>query len=1111
MLPKNPQLCTSLLNVGANTDWLAIGDKLAPVVVAGTGALSFAWTVLTSRQQQALSRVRNAVEKIRQMRHLGLALTSGGLALAATLLQFLYILPVPFNILFSSASILCGFITLTLFLIGHISAIRESPIPLPIAIRSILEIEKRSSESHRYSFGNMHIPSVSKLYVPRRGQNWNWSAAQEGAAKAATETATIEAILRRHRHSVIVAGPGGGKSTIASWIVGQSARWWLNATRKEKTSRAPYGPIIAIYLHASDLGSEGIEESIASRYLKIGISQITSDHLRRPPLPGVDWLVFVDGIDELSELNRRSTVLNTLASYLSDPSSPMRIVVATRPLPIGEIAELRSPHVGQMHLRPFDRDDIREFARNWFFARAEYPAHLRETEDKVEKFNNSIRAAGLTGMMRVPLLVAMAALVYERNAGSKLPTTRSDLYREYISLLLSARVPDWTVYTRHGSEEPISDPSSFSTWLRGVMPELLLALAVARVQDAGCSLMQVARDWIKQELSTDRLAEPEWPWIGALHSALIATSVLEAVGSEIEFLHQSIAEYLSADQHARDVDFKGLIAEIADPARRSLALFSLARSGLKVDAVTEGLLQDGDALSAGHVLAEGFSLDDGLQQRIVAGLLKHVRDEDPSAIECIAVLTDLAVNESVCNTLVGVVEDSVEEPWIRALIADSLSELYPDLGVRMLRAVATDRRSGYDASQIWATQRLQVRGDEFASRIRREIDAAKPRESSRQGRLAEHAARRIALDPRTPPEERIEAAAKLADNDSLEVLRQVAAWSADVDVRERAAAARLLLERGDAVGRSTLEEIAKDRKLDESVRRMAALSLSSEDKNAELSVLRERAQDRGLDPWRRRMAAEALARREDPSGLKILRVLVDDERIDPFERYAVAQSLARYGDKIGIDYLLTMSQDSHGEYDERYSAATAVARSDARRGEEALAKLAADAAADPWERRMAAQVLFSTTGAQVSIEALTSIAADRSIAADERYEAALVLFDDDLAGGIDVLRELALESDNGFRVRYNSALALLEKGHKVGFEIMRHLAQDVSYMSDDRRLAARVLAEYRDEVGLTTLRNLARSSSEDVNERRQAALALAKLGDSEGVQLLQVLLDSAAW
>ena len=1097
--------------MGTHTDWLAIGDNLAPVVAAGTGALSFAWTVFTSRQQRALPRVKDAVERIRQMRHLRLAVTSAGLAIAATALQFFYSFSASFNMLLSSASILCGFVTLILFLMGHISARRDSPIPLPVAIRSILEVQKRSSERHRYNFGSIHIPSVSKLYVPRRGQDWNWSEAQEATAKAVTETTTIEAVIRSYRHSVIVAGPGGGKSTIASWVVGQSARWWLNATRKDKFSRAPYGPIIAIYLHASDLGSEGIEESIVSRYLKMGISQIASDDLRRPPLPGVDWLVFVDGVDELLELNRRSTVLNTLASYLSDPSSPMRIVVATRPLPIGEIAELRSPYVSHLHLRPFDRDDIREFARNWFFARAEYPSHPRESEEEVERFSNSIRAAGLTGMMRVPLLVTMAALVYERNAGSKLPTTRSDLYREYISLLLSARVPDWTLDTRHGSKEPISDPSSFSTWLRGVMPELLLVLAVARVQDAGSSLMQVARDWIKQELSTDQLAEPEWPWIGALYSSLIATSVLETAGSEIEFLHQSIAEYLSADQHARDVDFKGLIAELADPARRSLALFSLARSGLKINEVAENLLQDDDALSAGHIMAEGFSLDDGLQQRIVDGLLKHIRDEDPSAIECIAILTDLAVNDRVCKRLIGIVEDSVEAPWIRALIADSLSELYPDLGVRLLRAVATDRRSGHDASRVWATQRLQVRGDEFANRIRREIDVAGSRESSRQGRLAEHAARRIALDPQTPPEQRIAAAAELADNDALEVLRQVAAWSADVDVRERAAAARLLLERGDALGRSILEEIAKDRRIDESVRRMAALSLSSEDKNAELSVLRERAQDRGLDPWRRRMAAAALARREDPAGLKILRVLVDDERIEPFERYEAAQSLASYGDKVGIDYLLIMSQDSHGDYDKRYSAATALARSDARRGEDALAKLAADDAADPWERRMAAQVLFSTTRAQVSIDALASIAADRSIAADERYEAALVLFDVNLAGGADVLRALALDIENGFRVRYHSALALLEKGHKVGFEIMRHLAQDVSHMSDDRRLAARVLAEYRDEVGLTTLRDLARSDSEDVNERRQAALALAKLGDSEGVRLLQWLLDSPAW
>ena len=1106
---KTQRSYTSLLKVGTSLSWLATGDKLAPVVAAGTGALSFAWTVFTSRQQRALPRAKSAVEKMRQMPHFNLALTSGCVALSLSVLQFINIFPEPSSIVLSLSTILCGSAALILFLMGQITAIRDSPMPLPVAIRSILEIEKRSSESHRYSFGSMHIPSVSKLYVARRGQNWDWPETREAPAKVVTETTAIEATLHRYRHSVIVAGPGGGKSTIAAWVVGQSARWWLNAIRKDKASRAPYGPAIAIYLHASDFVSEGIEESIASKYLKRGISQISSDDFRKPPLPNVDWLVFVDGVDELSETNRRSVVLNTLTGYLSDHSSPIRIVVTTRPLPIGEIAELRSPDVSQVHLRPFDRDDIREFARKWFFARAEYPARPEETEDTVDRFFNNIRTACLVGMMRVPLLVAMAALVFERNATNKLPATRSDLYREYISLLLSARAQDSIPDARSGTIRPLPDPSSFSAWLRSVMPNLLLALAIARVKDPGCSLMLVSRDWIRQQLSTDQLTEPEWPWIGALHSTLIATSVLEAVGSEIEFLHQSIAEYLSADQHAREVGSKGLIAELADPARRSLALFSLARGGLDISKMVDNLIQNGDALSAGYVLAEGFTLDDALQQSIVTGLLEYISNEDTSAIESIVLLTDLAVHESVCNRLIRIVEDNTEAPWTRALIADSLSELYPDLGMRMLRTVATDRRSGHDASRIWATQRLQARGDEFAGRIRREISLENSRDLSREGRLAEHAARKIALDPRTPPKIRIDIAGRLANNnDSLEALRQIAAWEADVDNNERVAAAQLLLERGDAIGRTILEEITKDRSIDESTRRMAALSLSREDNNAELRVLLERAQDRGLDPWRRRMSAEALVRRDDPAGLRILRVLVDDNRVDSYERYAVAQSLARHGDKVGIDYLGVMSQNSRGEYHERYSVATALARSNSREGEDALAKLASDAATDPWERRMAAQRLFSMSRTQVSIDALVSIAAESSIAPDERYEAACVLFDSEISEGADVLQQLALDTNHSFRVRYYSALTLLEKGHQIGFEVMRNLAEDTSCVSDDRFLAARVLADYRDDVGLIALRNLARNSSEDIHERRQAAHALAKLGDAEGIQVLQELSDN---
>ena len=272
-----------------------------------------------------------------------------------------------------------------------------------------------------------------------------------------------------------------------------------------------------------------------------------------------------------------------------------------------------------------------------------------------------------------------------------------------------------------------------------MLPGLLIALAVPRVEDASSSLMRVAREWVQERLWDDRPSEPEWPWLGLLQTTLIATSVLEATGSDIEFLHQSIAEYLAADPKVRTLDYRTLKSELSDPARRSLGLFTLARSGQPIAPIVRGLLDGDDPLSAGHVLAEGFAVDEELRQDVLMGLLESIRCEHSSAVECLAVLTELAVNQRTRADLTAVVEDSKEGPWTRALIADSLAELHPDLGARLLREVATDRRIANESTRVWATQRLRTRGDEFSSHIRREIGPTGANELAESGRLAAHA------------------------------------------------------------------------------------------------------------------------------------------------------------------------------------------------------------------------------------------------------------------------------------------------------------------------------------------------------------------------------------
>ena len=699
-------------------------------------------------------------------------------------------------------------------------------------------------------------------------------------------------------------------------------------------------------------------------------------------------------------------------------------------------------------------------------------------------------------MMRVPLLVAMAALVYERNIHGRLPATRGDLYREYISLLLSARPGELSVSTNIQEATPFS--SSLHTWLSKVMPELLVALAIARVDDAGCSLILVARDWVREHFTPKiEVDVPDWHWIGVLHSDLISTSVLVAAESDVEFMHQSIAEYLAADPQVCSLSGELLQNELRDPATRDIALFRLARGGQQITPIIRNFLEKGDPVSAGHVLAEGFAVESNTREATLSGLLDLLRDEDPSAMECISILAELAIDESVRRQLVRVVEDDREGPWTRALLADTLAELDPQLGMRLLREVARDSSPKHQQSRVWASQRLVIRGDASVGHGSMEVEDEPSRYTQVSDRITEHTRRSNAQDVRTVPEERLREAIKLADRGDpvgMEILRQIAWNSRLLDISERRSAAQALMDRGDLVGLNVLQEIAKDERVDASERRLAAQLLDERDEHEDSNVLKERARDRGMPPWQRRKAAELLLKRAERVGIDVLHSLVHDDNIDELQRYEAAQSLARYEDPVGVAYLELVAGNRHSEYHQRYSAAAALNRNDITAGARALEELAADRDSDPWERRMAAQALLFSTGTEAAVETLKQMAADETISAEERYESACLLLENAQPAGLEVLRKLARDNDNVFQVRYRSSSALVERGDRVGIDVLRDLASDTEFQADDRRLAARQLAEYHDEVGLRALRNLARSRDVSVDERRQAALALANWG-----------------
>ena len=969
-------------------------------------------------------------------------------------------------------------------------------MPLPKWLRVLLESQLGNAERHQYRFGSWHVPAVSKIYIPRRAERRN-SSAPIDTGTAVPDQLSVDSILARYRHMVIVSGPGGGKSTLAAWVVGQSTRWWSTARRSQGIKKAPYGAVIAITISATQLISGGdLAEAIASACSQTG-DKIDPDYFRQRPFPGVDWLVFIDGLDELVDSVQRSKVLYSLSAYLESRSGYMRIVATSRPLPIGELAELRQPGVCELLLCPFGHDDIRDFARKWFTSRSDTPLNAQGIEGEVDRFMANLRTAGLTAMVRLPLLAAIAALVYEHKHGATLPRSRTALYAEFVTILLSARDIESSEIGDNSAGKSLADAASvFSRWLLTRMDKLLLVLAAVQVSDIGCSLMEVACSWARENApKEDAFEAGESTWTGALLNNLIATSLFVARNSEVEFLHQSIAEYIAAGQLAQDFDMKTWHTQLADPATRSLALFTLARSDCSPDVAVEMLLeyQTDDPVSAGYILADGTALDVGLHHEVVERLIGHLREEHRSASDCISVLADLAIRPNVWTQLAVIVQDGAEPPWARSLIADLLTNVDQSKGAALLRQVVNDHKLERHPARIWATQRLAARGDKFAKQILRDLESQAGYLQPPITGLSGLALRIAARDDRERPETRIHAACRLADSGDrlgVDVLQEIVINS-ELDARERRMAAQALIERGNIAGTVVLRALLKNRDLGEPERRMAATLIAEHEDPAGSGILREIMVDRGRDPWERRLAARSLARRGDEVSFDVLRRLAEDDRISQDERYEAALILTECGDPLGTESLLNIARSSNLQFGARYSAASVLLAQNDEFGTRMLRDLANENL-DPWERRMAAQLLLFKREDPVAIDVLRKLAKDGSIELGERQEAARVLSEHDDPVGFDLLREFALNNDNPSWERYVSAQTLADRGDTIGFSALRDIATSSNVDVDDRCMAARALAEHDDSVGLSVLREISISQEADIEQRRQAALIFAE-------------------
>jgi hypothetical protein len=449
------------------------------------------------------------------------------------------------------------------------------PVILPgtQTLRELLEAQRLAAERLPYAIVDGAVPPLSTVYV-RQGARRQRSGSYEALPP--------ERMLARHRHVLLVGSAGAGKSTLMHYIALTSASAWQDNDGQHVD--LPFGPVVALRVRATLLASgrpitEAIAEAVNTDLSGYLPEKVDPELFARPPMPGAEWLLLVDGLDEILDARRRTELVEALSYRLGRYGDQFRFLITSRPLPGAEFRRFRqyivghdSDRVGEYVLAQFDRAALRIFANRWFHART--PADAAE---RAANFLAAIADGPLASLLEAPLLATIAALLYETHPGAPLPVDRTGLYVKFVEILLYEKreVTGIRADLRLQFAPQGDRAEALADLLITRTEECLEELGYQFIQHDVAPSAEVALDRLRQDMAdlpaVPRLREH-------VQMVLVTTGLVLLLNESLRFRHLSVAEYFAAGHLARaGFPAKQWVRQTRATGVTSVASFYLAR------------------------------------------------------------------------------------------------------------------------------------------------------------------------------------------------------------------------------------------------------------------------------------------------------------------------------------------------------------------------------------------------------------------------------------------------------------------------------------------------------------------------------------------------------
>lgn len=898
-------------------------------------------------------------------------------------------------------------------------------------LRGYLAAAREADRQHPYAHLLPGAPPLAKVYLtqqasqhpaPQQLDDPDIIVANERRVDAATLAGLLPCVQ-------VMGGPGAGKSSLIRHITAVAASEWLDKGVGEFIPVPVSADALTSGMALTEALAAGVVASLDTELDQHRLTEMFSSQ----PLPGVPWLILIDGLDEILNPRLRDAVLRRVVRYRGD--SRYRFMVTNRPLPNGIFhGTLMQENYPVYVIEPFADDELFEFAMGWFKELGNVTPR-----DAARRFMKRLERTKLRGLANIPLIATMMCILFAEDPNRALPFNRCELYGRFVDWLLSkhqdlvdarTRLRQWVGPSGPGAEQAVDE---LLIRLRPLLQELAHYRQFspfsdrAPVASSGQTLM-----WGHIQPSAGLSATK---WNEVVHEVLRISGLLVQDGEDFRFLHRTIEEYLAA---------RYLADTHPDPHRRT------ARRLLSPQERWPWQHLEVKIFLAALWIERGANLT-RLLNRLHGRRHRHENIEFIVELHRQGVTVPEQIRRRVIDILAQVIADptSLRQDWLNA--RKSLVDFDHDRAVEELNSLVMTEEDHYrrlesalalvTLHQETGLAALKRLADEATAKSTERLSVVRALENVDPGR-ARAAYVSLALDS-TMGLLRVDAADAVASiNDAEGVgLLQHLARSAAIRGSVRLKAARMLIRHDPNSGLQSLVQLSESQEIEPEIRMEAAIVVGDHADTRSIRLLLTLSSDHSLPDSLRLKAAIAIWRRDEGAGVSELASLADNRQINSMVRIDAARQVANSRSHYGLQLLLQLTADSSMITESRVAAGKAAGKLEPTQGAAALSQLAEEQRLDSTTRLTAALAAMDFDHSQ-GLSALIKLASSRIHALD-RQRAAEAVAKRDPNQGTNLLLKLAEDNTVYTIFRINAAQALANYDRKRSADLLRYLKPPV--------------------------------------------------------------------